>query len=104
MNAFSLPINSASQSKVDNDLALGPESAPGIVVAHAVRIDRRLVAMIIAGKYPQVGTVQVDGLMPGRYYHLRGADHRFARADTKGRALIALVLHGPTELLVSPVI
>jgi len=94
MTFFFLPVNFALQSR----------GSAGFSISHWQKEGRRITAMVHADAYPQRGVLQLEGLLPERHYLLHGATQLFCRADAAGTAWIELSLHGPSLLLVMPVI
>jgi hypothetical protein len=90
------------------DVLAGPHLAdadyPEILVAAARRGGemRRLVHH--PGGAAATRPIAISGLKPGRHYRTGLADQPFARADETGRAVVAVPLHGRTELRIVPVI
>lgn len=106
MNAFSSRMDFAIQSIRSGRDEPWPRLKParGLIVVHSVWIERGVVALIVAYSYPHAGTLLVEGLLPGRHYHVRGAACRFCRADGMGSVHLELVLNEPAELILRPVI
>ena len=76
----------------------------GVAVSGAVFCGRTLIGLLTARPYPIAGTLAIGGLMPGRYYHVRGAGRGFCRADEAGEALLSIALTEPTPVVIEPVI
>jgi hypothetical protein len=90
------------------DVLAGPHLAdadyPEILVAAARRGGEMLRLVLHPGGAAATRPIAISGLKPGRHYRTGLADQPFARADETGRAVVAVPLHGRTELRIVPVI
>ncbi|WP_066809151.1 hypothetical protein [Sphingomonas asaccharolytica] len=90
------------------DALAGPHLAdadyPEILVASARREGEMLRLVLHPGAARAIRPIAISGLKPARHYRTGLADQPFARADETGRAVIAVPLHGRTELRIVPVI
>lgn len=77
---------------------------PQILVASARREGEMLRLVLHPGAAGAIRPIAISGLKSGRHYRTGLADQPFARADETGRAVIAVPLHGRTELRIVPVI
>jgi hypothetical protein len=77
---------------------------PEILVAAARRNGETLRLVLHPGGASAIRPIAISGLKPGRHYRTGLADQSFARADGTGRAVVAVPLHGRTELRIVPVI
>jgi hypothetical protein len=78
--------------------------SPVVQQTHGVWICGGSVALLAACDRAGAGHVRVTGLRPNRFYVLAGANHRFARADDEGEALIAFTPDAPVLITLVPVI
>ena len=87
-----------------SDFALQSYEGAPLSIAAVHRHSGGYTLLVESQRYPQAGHVQIEGLVPDRYYLLDGAAHRFARTDSVGVAAAELRLTAASLLTVAPLI
>ena len=75
---------------------------PDVLVAHAFSHGEDLELVLHSGGGPEVQSIRIERLRPGRAYELRGAEKQRFNADSSGAAELQVALRGRTALEIVP--